>query len=68
VRRVTGTLLRYGATFAAGVLAAFLVLRAQAAPPTPSRAPTPVEIAQPVPAPAPMPETVSVSYSPRRIR
>jgi anti-sigma factor RsiW len=64
-RRVTGTLLRYGATFAAGVLAAFLVLRAE--PTQPATLPTPVAAAQPAPEPTAVPELVSVSFTPRRI-
>lgn len=68
--RVVGVALRYAATFAAGVLAAFLVFRAE-----PARSLPTTEVAHPVPVAAPgsdipngMPEGAAPTYSPRRIR
>jgi anti-sigma factor RsiW len=72
VGRVVAVTLRYVATFAAGVLAAFLVLQPERARPLP----TPVGVAQAVPAPAPAAEPATEpgfgpgapTYSPKRIR
>jgi anti-sigma factor RsiW len=69
--RVVGVALRYAATFAAGVLAAFLVLGSEPARPSAGHSPPPTEIAHPAPAssvPVDLPDGPAPTYSPRRIR
>jgi anti-sigma factor RsiW len=70
--RFVSVALRYAATFAAGVLVAFLVLRSEPARSfeKPTEIASPVPAAPPAPAPQaePVPESAAPTYSPRRIR